>query len=60
MDKPFNPEKHGMVMCPECKGDGKLPKGPGGAKVCSRCRGFGLIKKEQDHPEQDLGLKCQR
>jgi DnaJ-class molecular chaperone len=52
MDRPFDPEKHGMVMCPECKGNGKLPKGPGGAKVCSKCGGFGLIKKEQDRAEQ--------
>jgi DnaJ-class molecular chaperone len=59
MDKPFNPEKHGMVMCPECKGDGKLPRGPRGAKVCSRCGGFGLIKKEQDHAEQDLSVEYQ-
>ncbi len=54
MGKSFDPEKHGMVMCPECKGHGKLPKGPGGVKVCSKCGGFGLIKKEQDRAEQHL------
>ena len=47
MGKSFDPEKHGMVMCPECKGHGKLPKGSGGAKVCSKCGGFGLIRKEE-------------
>jgi hypothetical protein len=26
MGKIFNPEKYGMVFCPDCKGKGKLPK----------------------------------
>jgi hypothetical protein len=26
MGKIFNPEKYGMVLCPDCKGKGKLPK----------------------------------
>jgi DnaJ-class molecular chaperone len=56
MDKSFDPEKHGMVMCPECKGNGKFPKGPEGTRVCSKCGGFGLIKKEQDLAEQHSGV----
>ena len=30
MDKIFNPEKYGMVFCPDCKGKGKLPKNRNG------------------------------
>lgn len=46
MDKVFNPEKYGMVFCPDCKGKGKLQKNPHGLIVCSRCGGCGAIRKE--------------
>ncbi len=40
----FNPERYGMVICPDCKGNGYIK----GAKrqCCPRCGGFGFIKKE--------------
>ena len=45
MEKPYSPEKYGLVICPECNGSGKLPKNPKG-KVCEKCGGFGFIKNE--------------
>ena len=53
MDKTFNPEKYGILRCPDCKGKGKLPKGPDGFIVCSRCGGNGFIKKEKKASEED-------
>jgi len=50
MDKIFDPEKYGMVLCPDCKGKGKLPKNPGGFIVGSRCGGSGAIRKEKEAP----------
>ncbi len=47
-DKIFNPEKYGMLFCPDCKGKGKLLKNPDGFIVCSRCGGSGVIKKEKE------------
>ena len=46
MGKIFNPEKYNMVLCPLCKGKGRLPKNPDGFDVCRKCEGFGFIKKE--------------
>jgi RecJ-like exonuclease len=46
MEKPYDPEKYGLVVCPQCNGSGKLPNNPKGIKVCEKCGGFGLIKKE--------------
>ncbi len=34
------------VLCPDCKGKGKLPGNPDGFIVCSKCGGEGVIKKE--------------
>ncbi len=53
MGKIFNPEKYGMVFCPDYKGKGKLPKDPDGFFVCSRCGGSGVVKKEKKAPEED-------
>ena len=53
MGKIFNPEKYGMVLCPDCKGKGKLPKKPDAFIVCSRCGGSGAVKKEKRAPEED-------
>jgi DnaJ-class molecular chaperone len=51
-DKIFNPEKYGMLFCPDCKGKGKLPRNPDGSNVCSRCGGSGLVIKEKKAPEE--------
>ena len=53
MGKLFDPEKYGILRCPDCKGKGKFPKGPDGFIVCSRCGGNGFIKKEKKAPEED-------
>jgi DnaJ-class molecular chaperone len=51
--KIFNPEKYGMVFCPDCEGKGKLPKNPDCFIVCSRCGGCGAIRKEKEAREED-------
>ena len=48
MDKAFDPEKYGMVICYECNGNGKLLNDPENMEVCPRCGGFGFIRKEED------------
>jgi DnaJ-class molecular chaperone len=52
IDKSFNPEKYGMVFCPDCKGKGRLPQDPNGSNVCSRCGGSGLVIKEKETSEE--------
>jgi len=52
-NKIFNPEKYGMVFCPDCKGKGKLPKDPDGLVVCLRCGGGGVVKKEREAFEEE-------
>ena len=52
-NKIFNPEKYGMVFCPDCKGKGKLPKDRDRSDVCSRCGGSGLIINEKKTPKED-------
>jgi hypothetical protein len=42
--KHFDPEKHGMVVCPICKSDGYIQNPR--RQRCPECRGFGFIKKE--------------
>jgi DnaJ-class molecular chaperone len=45
--KTFNPQKYGMVFCADCNGSGKLAKALDGfQKVCPKCGGFGLLKRE--------------
>ena len=56
MDRIFNPEKYGMVICPLCKGKGKSLKNPDGFNVCKRCGGFGLIKKEKEPLENNISV----
>ena len=51
MGKIFDPEKYGMLLSPNCKGKGKLPKSPDGFIVCSRCGGSRAVKKEKKAPE---------
>ena len=48
MDRVFDPERYGMRICPECKGQGSLLQDSESLKVCPKCGGFGLIKKEED------------
>jgi DnaJ-class molecular chaperone len=48
MNKTFDLEKHGMIVCPECNGRGKLISSPKGIKICHKCGGFGLVKKEEN------------
>jgi hypothetical protein len=45
MDKKFNPEKYGMVVCPVCDRYGRI-RFPDGVKGYQKCGGFGFIKKE--------------
>jgi DnaJ-class molecular chaperone len=44
LNKTFDPEKYGMLLCPLCDGKGFIinPK----RKCCPKCGGFGLTKKE--------------
>jgi len=45
--KTFDPEKYRMVICPCCKGSGRLAKNLNGKdEVCPECGGFGHLKKE--------------
>jgi DnaJ-class molecular chaperone len=53
MGKIFNPEKYGMVFCPNCKGKGRLLKKPHGFVVCEKCGGFGMVKKKKETFEED-------
>ncbi len=51
MSKTLDPEKYNMAICPVCDGKGRLPKHPRGFDVCTKCGGFGFVKKE---PEEDV------
>jgi DnaJ-class molecular chaperone len=58
--KQFNPEKHGMALCPVCKGTGYVQNPT--RQCCPKCGGFGYIKKEGDRsvflpPSDDLEKK---
>jgi len=52
LGKIFNPEKYGLLCCPDCKGKGKLPKDPHGLVVCPRCGGNGVVKKGKQAPDE--------
>jgi CheY-like chemotaxis protein len=47
MGKTFEPGKYNMVLCPLCKGKGRLDENPDGFDVCKECAGFGFIKREK-------------
>ena len=51
LQKSFNPEKYKMIYCPSCGGTGKSSIGDEKVKVCSRCGGFGWVKKGEDRDE---------
>ena len=44
MDKKFNPEEYGMIICPDCNSAGyvQYPE----RQCCPKCGGFGFIRKE--------------
>ena len=46
MNKKFNPEKYGMIICPHCNSHGyvQYPK----RQCCPKCGGFGFIIKEAE------------
>ena len=44
--KRVNPEKYGMIFCPECHGSGKCFNPAKRVEVCKFCQGFGAIRKE--------------
>ena len=53
MNKNFAPEKYGMVICPLCSGKGFLARDCNQINVsvrgvCTKCGGFGAIKKEEE------------
>ena len=43
----FDPNKYGMIFCPNCSGSGRSFGEAQGVSVCNVCGGFGLIKKEE-------------
>jgi len=45
--KRFNPNKYGMIFCPNCSGSGRSFADDQGVNVCNVCGGFGIIKKEE-------------
>ena len=45
-NKTFNPEKYGMVVCPDCKSNGYVWNAE--RQSCPKCGGFGFIKKEKE------------
>lgn len=49
--KSFNPEKYGMVVCPDCNSNGyfEYPE----RQCCQKCGGFGFIKKEEEPPKKE-------
>jgi len=50
-NKSFNPEKYGMVVCPDCKSDGYV--GYPERQCCPKCGGFGFVKKEEEAPDDE-------
>jgi RecJ-like exonuclease len=52
--KEFNPEKYGMVVCPECKGIGCVENPT--SQCCPKCGGFGYIKKEEGEEDRPVFL----
>jgi hypothetical protein len=54
----FNPERYGMIFCPQCNGRGKIFKTIKEFEVYTACGGFGLIKIPREKPvdeESDEG-----
>jgi DnaJ-class molecular chaperone len=55
----FDPQKYGMIFCPECGGSGRSLTDDNGINVCKVCGGFGLIKREVKKGFQDNGAIAQ-
>ena len=49
----LNPEKFGYMQCPHCNGYGSSLKDPEGVNICTKCGGWGLIKKENEEASND-------
>jgi DnaJ-class molecular chaperone len=43
----FNPDRYGMIFCPNCSGSGRSFAEAQGVNVCKVCGGFGLIRNEE-------------
>jgi hypothetical protein len=43
----FDPNKYGMIFCPNCSGSGRSFGDAQGMNVCKVFGGFGLVKKEE-------------
>ena len=43
----FNPQKYGMIFCPDCFGSGRSFTDAKTVDVCKTCGGCGAIKKEE-------------
>ena len=56
IDERFNPEKYGMIFCPNCRGSGKSFHDAKGVNVCKVCGGFGLIKKQEKSSIHDKSV----
>ena len=50
--KNFNPEKYGMVVCPDCNGIGYVENPT--RQCCPKCGGFGYIKKEKGEEGESM------
>ena len=54
-----DPERYGMISCPECNGRGKIFKNLKEFEVCMGCGGFGAIKASRGEPMDGRPLKKQ-
>ncbi len=48
MDDNFDPKRYGMLFCLKCNGSGKLLNDSDHPEICSKCGGFGFIKKKKE------------
>ena len=55
----FNPDRYGMIFCPDCSGSGRSFAEVQGGNVCKVCGGFGFIKKEDKNSFQYDGVIAQ-
>ncbi len=53
-DRPLDPAKYGMILCPEYKGTDKFLDPDKKISVCSLCDGFGFIKKKDNISDRNL------
>jgi DnaJ-class molecular chaperone len=60
MERVFDPGKVGLVHCPLCNGEGKLPEEKGGLNVCPECEGFGMIRRKETTEEKTVEFRGMR